>query len=331
MPKFAFFVCSNGGYLPFLNVLLNSIAKQNCHIDTYLLYYDFPEKYIEDATSKMPYPLIPLEIKREDFNIADYNKNNNNLFIKQARFKYIREYGVKYDAICMLDADMFITTPNFMNLFDLVNGTRKLIACNERFKWMLDSRFSFNGKPIFEKPIKAYKFHCSVPLVFDMKEWIEVFDFYNELAFNAFETDASGKITKPAGDIYCWNISVYKNDRQNDVVLFPMETMTQVHHTYAHPWTELTKDNGTWITYAGDEVFSIHGRIGNKSWFEGQVRGARKRYRAHNIQDSDEEVEDKVGSVLRRVQKEWYDLNFKEIINLYDYVPVDKYWESFDK
>ena len=328
MKKYAIFVNSNAGYIPFLNALLNSIDKHHLDVDVHLMHYEMPELYLQTASKTFNFPVILTEIKRSDFNVHEFNEKNNNLFIKQSRFKYIREQGLNYDAICMLDADMFVATPNFMNLFELVNSTNKLIGCNERFKWVFDQKYIFDSKPIFETPVKANKFHCSVPIVFDLKKWTEVFDYYNKIAYNAFETDADGKVIKPVGDIYCWNISVYKNSRQNDVVLFPMALMAQVHHTYAHPWTRLEKTGeGTWMTYEGDEVFSIHGRIGNKGWYEGQLRGMEKLVNEFQINKDFMNIAKKT---LKTIIREWISLNYEHKLSLEPWMSRATYEEVYN-
>lgn len=327
MANYAIFVCSDGKYLPFLNVLLNSLDKQSICLDTYLIHHEFPGQYIKDAQEAFRYPIIPVEIKRADFDLHEYNKENKNLFIKQARFKYIREYGIDYDVICTLDADMFIVTHNFSKLFELVEGTRYLIGCNERYKWTFTRNYVTRGRPIFEQPIRAYKFHCSVPIIFDLKQWRDVFDTYNDLAYHSFEIDNSGMIVKPIGDVFCWNISIYTNNRQNDVILFPMETMTQVHYTCASPWTRLLNRNGYWFTFAGDEVFSIHGRIGKKDWFDEQIKGVEKYLDEHHIA-FDKDREEKTIATLRAIQNDWYDLNCNYKLDIYNYYPKDPYWET---
>ena len=321
MGNYGIFLCCNQQYLPFLHVLFNSLEKHKINIPVELLYYNFPEDYIKYAQDKFSFPIIPTEIKREDFQIHKFNEKNNNLFIKQSRFKYIYDKGVKYDAICMLDTDMFVCTHNIMNLFDLVKDTNKLIACNERFKWNFGSRYHFNNEPIFEKGVKALKFHCSVPLFFDLKRWILEFNYYNKIAINTFEVDDKQNIVKPVGDIYCWNISVYKNNRQDDVILFPMQTMTQVHYTYAQPWTELRKEGDNWVTFDGDEVFFIHGRIGNPAWAEGQLRGVKKRIEDRGMPFN----ENRVTGVLNKFKKEWYTLAYKSAVSLEPFITCDKY------
>ncbi len=331
--NYAFFICSNREYIPFLNVLLNSLDRCGINnVDVYLMYYEFDLEYLKKIKNSFSFNLIPIEIKKERFSINIFNKRNKNLFIKQARFKYIKEYGMEYDAICMLDADMFITTPNFMNLFELVKGTDKLIGCNERYKWPFDHKYVHNGEKIFERPIKAYKFHCSVPIIFDLKKWADVFDYYNEIAYNAFEVDGTGKIKKPVGDIYCWNISVYKNNRQNDVILFPMETMTQVHQTNSINWTRITKEREIWMTYAGDEVFSIHGRVGREGWRKMHSNKINQIIQEGiNISDTfmnKNKMKSNMERTLRLIEREWYYLNVNHKVNIYDFFPLNRYWEQ---
>ena len=331
--NYAFFICSNKGYIPFLNVLLNSLDKHKINnIDVYLMYYEFDLDYLEKVKNSFNFNLIPIEIKKDDFNIHEFNKKNKNLFIKQSRFKYIKEYGQKYDAICMLDADMFIATPNFMNLFKIVQNTNKLIACNERYKWYFDSKYILDGEKIFDYPVRANKFHCSVPIIFDIKKWEEVFNFYNKMAYNSFEINEKNEIIKPIGDIYCWNISVYKNNRQNDVILFPMETMTQVHQTNSINWTRIIKNNEIWLTNAGDEVFSIHGRIGNPGWRKMHINKLNKIIeKGNNVSDNfinKNKAKLNMEKTLRLIEQEWYYLNVNHKINIYDFVPKNKYWEK---
>jgi hypothetical protein len=104
--------------------------------------------------------------------------------------------------------------------------------------------------------------------------------------------------------------------------------MTQVHYTYANPCTWLSKKDGYWFTSAGDEVFSIHGRIGDKDWFDEQMRGAKKFFVDNHIPFT-QEMEERVRATLRAIQKEWYDINCNHKLNVYDYCPYNKYWETF--
>lgn len=317
--KYAIFVASDEKYLPFLNVLLNSIHKHKLPVDVYLLYYNFNDTYLRTACSKFNFPIYPIRIEKNKIPFSNSPHVNNNLFIKQARFFYLNQLGKYYDAICLLDSDMFITTKEFMNLFDLVKGTDKLIGCNEAYKWQFDNKYRIgeNKEILFKEPITANKFHCSVPIIFDVKKWLDVIRFYCMLSYNSFEVDSNEKITKPIGDIFCWNISVYKLGRENDIILFPMEVMTQVHNRYFTKNTALKKSGANWTTESGDLVYTIHGRIGNRKWRQGQIIEADK------IGDRE-----KANNILREIEKEWYKLNVNTNVSIYDYMDKNDYWET---
>ena len=311
---FAIFVSATRDYLPYLNALLNSLERCELDIPVYLIHTDLPSRYLDVVTGAFTFPVNIVEVDRQQFDVHPRNRGNENLFSKQSRFKYLRELGVRHDVVCLLDADMFVVSHNFLNLFKMVYGTPLLVGCNERFKWVFDHRYTTRGQVLFSTPVRALKFHCSVPVIFDAKKWQDVLDHYNWMAFQSFEIE-DGKVKKPVGDIFCWNISVYRCRRQDDVVLFPMEVMTQVHDTAIRPMTRLQKWRGYWMTEAGDEVFSIHGRIGRK-WFEEGVA------RAESLGLAQEEVE-RSKHVLREVWREWVSLNTDGRIDVREFVRID--------
>jgi hypothetical protein len=323
--RFAIFVCANGQYLPFVNALLNSLESELIQVDVYLIHHEMPEAYIRAAQTRFSFPVYPVKVVPADFEIHECNRGNKNLFMKGVRFKYILQNGADYDAICLLDADMFIVSKNFIGLFEMVSGTRKMIGCNERHKWIVGPGYVMRNEPIFSEPTTLLKFHCSVPVLFDLKEWMEVVEMVDQMTFQAFEVCPDGGIKKPIDDMFCWNIAIQKLNRHNDVVLFPMETMTQVHYTAIYPWTRLQIRNGVWLTASGDEVFSIHGRLGTKEWGEGQIRGTEKL--AQQLGQSPLN-ESQARSTLQAMERHWYRLNFEQSVPLAEFVPWNPYWDS---
>ena len=182
----AIFISCSWNYIQYLNALLNSLEKRKIIADVYLLHWEFPKKYLED-TQKFSFKVFPIEIFEKDHRIEGVYETGKNLFLKQARFYYIQKYGKKYDSICMLDADNFIVSENFNNLFELVEGTNKLIGCEEQYKWTFGKNHKCRNESIFKKDVRALKFMCSVPIIFDLKRWDRVFETYNNMAFNSFE------------------------------------------------------------------------------------------------------------------------------------------------
>jgi len=327
MSKYAIFIAASWNYVQYLNALLNSLEKRKINVDVYVLHWEFEQKYL-DAIQCFPYKVIPIEIKEADHDIKGVGEPGKNLFIKQARFHYIAKYGKDYDAICLLDADNFIVSENFMNFFELVKGTNKLIGCEESYKWELDSKYQCKGKTLFPEPVKALKFMCSVPVIFDFNQWEEVFKTYNEMAFHSYEIPKEpGQRIKRIGDIYTWSISVYLNNRQNDCILFPMHTMTQVHGTMGTFWCGVDKHGDNWKARDGKEVYSIHGRIGTKNWAQSQRNWYTNSIKSYGCK-YEGNIEKICEKSLKLVQNEWKELNFDSRVKLSDFVPMCAEWEK---
>lgn len=315
--KRAIFISCSWNYVPYLNALLNSIDKRGLDVDVYLLHDVFTSKYL-DAIQCFDYHLISVGVNRDDFSLKD--EASKNRFMKFARYEYMPEVAKEYDVGCLLDADMMIVSSEFQNLFDLVAGTDKLIACNEKFKWGAckdpENTYILDDKPLFPQQTRLWKFHCNVPIIFDMKQWSEVFDAYVRIASEGYEIK-QGKVKK-MGDIFAWNCAVQYCDRQNDVILFPMETMTQVHYTNIDPERRVLNDCGYWHTTAGDPVYTLHGRVCKPAWEDGHWGAFTKKFRQGDIM----KLRDDVKKSLDMIKAEWYNLSYNHKVK------IEEFWNG---
>ena len=323
MKNYAIFIATTPKYKKHVNALLNSFEKRelykNCHLTVYVLHYGGINNGWLVAISKVfSYSVIPVEIKRKDINHPPDMKEIE--FVKRARFKYILEYGGNYDVICLLDADMFMVSPDFMKLFDLVNGTNQLIGCNETFKWGIGNNYTYERQPIFNTPQKLYNMHCSVPIIFDMRYWRSVFEYYLKISYFGEQEKGGGIVG--IGDIMSWNISVQKCGKEADIVTFPMETMCQVHQTYMYSDRYVIVEDGYWRTARGDRLYSIQGRWNTGlNFVEGSQEWCKK-----NLLDYDK-AWPKIKKGLECIQQEWYNLNFCSKLILDE----ENIWEKFNK
>lgn len=316
--RYAIFVSSTWNYVQYLNALVNSIQKRRLfeynNLDVHVIYtLDFPDAYLDAISNSFDYNLIAIGFDREKSLFRD--EQNKNRIMKFARFEYMRQAAMEYDVVCMLDADMMIVSPEFMNLFDLVYGTDKLIGCNEHFKWTIGDNekgpvykmddpilFPDDGF-IFTEPTLLWKFHCSVPIIFNMTEWDSVFDFYLKLVSEGYEVKNGKQI--PMGDIFSWNTAVRYMNKQNDLILFPMEVMTQVHYTNTDPNRRVIDNNGYWHTWAGDPVYSLHGRVDRDRWVSEHWRV----FERNNAESEHEKLRPKIAQTLEMIKREWDELN----------------------
>lgn len=331
MNKYAIFFAATGpmvgrNYLADTNALLNSIEKHKLHekvngeLDIYLIHYGFDSdwNYIKTACEKLSFNLIDHEIPLNKC-LCDHKPIE---YIKRIRYKILVEKAVQYNAVCLLDADMFFVSDEFVSMFEMVSGTNKLIGCNERIKWDAGSKqyFEKDGTPIFKEATKLYSMICNVPSIFDMKKWLNVFEYYNKISFEGYQI--TDKIKKGIGDLFAHNIAIHKMKRGKDVVMFPMETMAQVHHTWINPNTYIVKDKYGWRSAAGDKVYMIHDtkRICRKRFVDDNMNKYKNDFGGWGRAKS---FEGKIRVGLENIQNEWFDLNFKGSLNLNDFIYLD--------
>lgn len=325
--KVAIFFAATGpmvgrNYIADVNCLLNSIDKhrlyEKINLDVYFFHYGFDPswEYPKRAQEELPFNLICIEVDKNS--CPGHTKPIE--YIKRLRYSKLLEFGGKYDAICHLDADMFFVTNEIVSLFEMVAGTDKLIGCNERFKWLVGPKVYFekDGTSIFKELGKLHSMICNVPSIFDLKKWRDVFEYYTDICFGGYQIKNGGKAG--IGDLFAHNIAIHKMGRDTDVVMFPMETMAQVHHTWINPNTYIIKDGDMWRSAAGDKIYMIHDtkRICRSNFVNDNLALFNK-----NCPWA-KSFEGKIKTGLLAAQSEWYGLNFNGKLKLSEFITLDK-------
>jgi len=348
MSKYAIFAAATDNYLSYINAQLNSIEKrrlyEKCDLTYYLMHHDnFNRRYLQDIENGFSFNVVPIEIMRGDINLPDTTKRIE--YIKRSRYKKMVPLAMEYDVVCMLDGDMFCVSDQFINLFDMVKNTFYLIGCNEKYKWDIGNNYFYfpTKKPLLSKPAKLMQFICNTPAIFNMRNWMEVFEAYEDIAINGRQyKNGNPDNIVGIGDIMCWNIAIQQQNRNNDVIVFPMETMAQVHYTNMRQWSCPMVEQGYWRTMAGDRMYIVHGRVAswtadgflkkhkNLETGEGNLETMLQNYiKLKKIKPHLKKIEDNIKRGLAAIQKEWYDLNFNHNIKLGNYVDVLPQWEGF--
>ncbi len=325
--KYAIYFAATGplagrNYLADVNCLLNSIEKHRLHekingeLDVHLIHYGFdPDwKYIEAAKSVFSFNIIDHELSNEtDHKAIEY--------IKRIRYLIMLRTAHDYNAVCLLDSDMFFVSDEIINLFEIVNGTDKLIGCNEKYKWDVGPLMYFTkvGEPIFFFDSKLHSMICNVPSIFDLNKWEKTFGYYHQIAFDGYQLKNGNKVG--IGDLFAHNIAIHKTGRTKDVVMFPMETMAQVHHTWINPNTYIVKDDYGWRSAAGDKIYMIHDtkRICRINFVDDNI----DKYRNECGLIKPEKFEGKIRKGLEAVQHEWFQLNYDQKLFLDKFIQLD--------
>jgi hypothetical protein len=141
-------------------------------------------------------------------------------------------------------------------------------------------------------------------------------------------------------------MAVHFCDRQNDVVSFPIECMTQCHDSNLFPVSrvKILNKGCTWCNAAGAEVFIVHGRVASEGWLRDHInniptslddRGlleynpltGSSKAKIMGIQEY-QCIKSEILDALTKIRKEWYKLNFEHKVHLYDHYPKDSYWDN---
>ncbi|HDL84728.1 MAG TPA: hypothetical protein ENH11_00065 [Candidatus Acetothermia bacterium] len=316
----AMFVSANKQYMPYLNALLNSIHKRElCKrvlFDVIVLEDGSISDDYKEACQGFPFAV---NFVRMDPEQAGLDPEWGSAWqCKAGRYFYIGELGKYYRTCCLMDADLYIVTDQFADLFRLVDNTWNILGCNERIKWTITDIYKLDGEPLLPEKTRLDKFHCNVPLFLDVNEWQEVFADYLKIVYRGLEHRDGQE--KTIGDIYSWNIAVCRMKREDDVILMGMPGMTQVHRTGYRDKNcalQVTGD-GYWTTGDGDQVYTLHCRPDKPAF--------------RNVQHKDEF--DAIGvdkniylRYVKAVEKEWLDLNFNYVVDLRDF-QENKHWEK---
>ena len=321
MSKSLMIVSASGNYIPYLNALLNSITKyklqERKQFDVLVLTDDsMPENYKNLAVDNFPFKI---QFKDIDAAAAGIDPSWGKAWqCKAGRYYHLMTDGREYDSCCLMDADLYIVSDELVDYFGLVEGTSTLMGCNERIKWNISDIYQFDGKPMLEQECRLNKFHCNVPLFLDANKWQDVLQEYLKIIYRGIE-HREGK-EKVIGDLYSWNMAIYRKHREKDVMMIPMPSMTQVHRTGYRDRHCATKRerNGYWTTGDGDVVYCLHGRPDKPSFRSLQNKNE---YQKHGIDKS------MYKKYLKLIEEEWKDVNFNYSVDLREVVSNNPHWE----
>ena len=259
--KYAFVVGASENYAPGLIALCNSISKFHDNVDIRLLDYNLSE----DTISKLEKINITLHIQKA---------TNQNQILATAieRFEYAYFLGQYYDAVCLMDADLFLTA-NCDTFFDvaskgfIVTGSNgMLINFNEdhQKKYNVD----LNCKDYFHT-----KVHTTVPI------------FINEDNLDWFKLLYDSKRIDHFDDFLYLNILGIKLDKSKKMITMPPYCFTGIHHFNLKPVTGIIRKENIILAGTEEQAYMIHGKWWDKGWYSDLMLVMEKYFKDNHFSD----------------------------------------------
>ena len=271
--KYAFIVTVNNSYLFSLNAIMNAQEVAGTQANFEIIHGEVEPKYIEESKKAFDFDVI--WTPRNEYHEKYSSKVK---YVNYFSYKYYRalEVADKYDAVCIIDADLFMYT-NVNKYFEMAAKENKIItARNVRSgetnesgklldKWTLGNPDTLTwGKnvwyladfPIFFNPKQRKKL---------IEDWI---DFHSSPVPEGYRLES----VQPDGS---WNRSLCKNLKSRDEVIPLDGELWVADRNYTKNYVE-KKDNKLFFINGpniGQQINAIH----NRWWQPGRCCAETKR------------------------------------------------------
>ena len=170
------------------------------------------------------------------------------------RFRIASEIAPDYDAICLLDADMFLTA-NVDLFFELASKGYIVTGSNGM---IIDFNKEYQARYEVDLGCESYpytKIHTTVP-IFISKADTDWFDaLYNSRRIDSFD------------DFLYLNILGIKMGKDKKMIQIPASQCTNIHHWMVKPETSIRVMGDKLLNGSEEQIYMIHGKL----WDEGYI------------------------------------------------------------
>ena len=241
--RFAFVTAASENYILGLKAFFNSLVKYSHRDDIILCSFRLPVDFL-DSLKKLPYKVRVVDMKGDD--------QVQGTAIE--RFRVAAELGKEYEAICLLEADIFLTTN--CNLFFemaakgfIVVGSNGMIV---NFGKEYQKQYNCDlGKDNWIYP----KVHTTVPIFLGRNDldWFEKF-YDKRMQARSFD------------DVFGLNVLGIKLGKDKRILCLPPYVFTGIHHFGVKPETGWMEKEGLILSGTEEQVYMIHGKWWDKGW-----------------------------------------------------------------
>ncbi len=263
MNKYAFMVSASKHYLPGLKALLNSIEEHGGDADVVL--------YVTPNFDK-EHPRLDLDVYSSDREIiwSVSEGVNSKVEMVVGRFKEFAERGKEYDAVCLLDADMFLTA-NVDLFFDLAAGGFIVAGSNGM---IINFDKAYQKRAGIDLGVNDWpyaKVHTTVPLFLGPND----LDWF-KLIYDKWTPEG-------LDDFLLMNVAGIFLQKYHRMIVMPPYAFTGIHHWQMKPETAVFEKAGILLSGTEEQVYIVHGQWWVKGWVDGLWETMQRYFDAEGI------------------------------------------------
>lgn len=263
MNKYAYIVAANRRYLPGLNALLNSLDMVGNKYPVFILGYDLPEDYLNKASMVLSYPIFTTKIKQEE---VEFLGEAEVLMRKRYSYPADLDFG-SYEAVCILDADMFFAH-NAEVYLEIAHKTGLVLGCGlEQKRRYGDANHQYpSGSGVYLIAPDFWNAHdlCCAPL-FVGPQWYPAL----KKSWDIVNVEPDKRFKAP--DMDALNICLLEAGSHDRTICLSQHNWTGLHECFMKAHTRAVDIHGKLCTEDGEEIFVVHGQWWNKTWRGWQI------------------------------------------------------------
>jgi len=239
--NFCYVVAASDNYRAGLTALLNSLAEHSAEAEVALLSFRLGDDFLEQV--------------EERGGVRVYHSEGDHQVTGTAieRFRLASDLAPHYDALCLLDCDMFMTAPCdlFLDVAAagfIVTGSNGMVinfgpAHQERYQIDL-------GSPDYPYA----KVHCTAPI------------FINEANIDWFDALYNSRRIDSWDDFLYLNVLGIHMGKDKKMIVMPPYAFTGIHHYHIKPVTGVMEKAGTLLSGTEEQVYMCHGKYWDEAY-----------------------------------------------------------------
>jgi hypothetical protein len=171
------------------------------------------------------------------------------------RFKIAYDICDKYDAICLMDADMFLTADCTL-FFDIASKGFIVTGSNGM---IIDFNRDFQKRYDVDLGSSEYayaKIHTTVPIFINHENIDWFYELYNTRRIDHWD------------DFLFLNILGIKMGKHKRILCMPPYAFTGIHHWQMKPETAVMKKGNMLLSGTEEQIYMVHGKWWDKGWLQ---------------------------------------------------------------